>query len=128
MLVWNDRYFIHTRSTLPLKDIGNGIRFGLWVEVSKENFSQYIATGNNETVYKNFNITGTLANNWPGFENTLGIKATVGTVRTNEKISITEIRNDKPRDPLFEAVLFMHHNDIQMKEKSAVLLLVILRA
>jgi hypothetical protein len=115
--LWNDRYFIHTRATLPLKDIDGGIGFGLWVEVSKETFSQYMTTGDNEPAYKDFKTNGTLANNWPGFENTLGIEVTVRTIRTNEKVYITEVHIDKPRDPLFEVALSMQHDDIQMKEK-----------
>lgn len=115
--VWNKkRFFIHTRATLPLRDIDSGIGFGLWVEVSKQDFNRYVEAQENDKKYKQFQAKGTLANHWPGFENILGIKVLVRTVRVNEKVYIRKVLRDKLRDPLFEAALRTSAQDKKGKE------------
>jgi len=104
--VWNkERFFIHTRATLPIRDIENGVGFGLWVEVSKQDFNKYAEAQKDDEKYKQFQAEGTLANEWPGFENIFGVKVLLKTVRVNEKVYIREVFLDKPRDPLFEVAL-----------------------
>jgi hypothetical protein len=114
---WNGRYFIHSRATLPLKDIHEGIGFGLWVEVSKTDFDVYLEAENDDSSYEKFKVKGTLANSWPGFENILGITVTVRTISLNEKVYITEVHMDKPRDPLFEVALLAQKDDLKMKKR-----------
>lgn len=103
--IWNDRYFIHTRAVLPLKDFENGVGYGLWVEVKKDDFDKYLEAEKDAEKYKNFQVEGTLANIWPGFENIFGIKVKIKTVNVEEKVYISEVYLDKPRDPAFEVAL-----------------------
>lgn len=103
--IYGDEYFIHTRATLPLKSTKDGIGFGLWVEVDKDTFIRYYDAQDNDDLYKNFRARGKLANDWPGFQNTYGVEVTIRTISLKEKVYITEVHMDKPRDPLFEAAL-----------------------
>lgn len=112
---WNNRYFVHTRATLPLKDFNGGVGFGLWVEISKNDFDTYLAAEDDETAYKNFKAEGTLANEWPGFEHILGVKVTVRTVFADEKIYITDVHIDGMRDPLFHVALLAQSGDSEKK-------------
>jgi hypothetical protein len=113
---WNNRYCIHTRVTLPLKAVNDGVGFGLWVEISKEDFEKYLEAENDDTKYVNIHIRGTLANEWPGFENMEGVPVTVRAISKDEKVYITEVHMDKPRDPIFEAVLLTQRDDDKGKE------------
>jgi hypothetical protein len=115
--VWNKRYFIHTRATLPLKDIEEGVGFGLWVELNKEDFLRYAKANADDELYKTFKTNGNLANEWPGFQGMLGTPVVVRTVKVNDKVYITEVNLDKPRDILFEAVMNMQKEDIEAKQK-----------
>jgi hypothetical protein len=102
---WNNRYFIHTRSTLPLSDHENGIGFGLWVEVSHEDFEKYLAAEANEQAYEQFECEGRLANEWPGFLDTFGMNVKVSTVNKDEKVYITDVFVDEQTDPLLTPAL-----------------------
>jgi hypothetical protein len=115
--IWQDRYFIHTRATLPLKDIHDGIGFGLWVEISKEDFDRYLGANENDEDYLKFKTEGTLANEWPGFEDILGIPVVVRAIRADQKVYITEVKIDRPRDPLFEVSLLAQKDDVKIKEQ-----------
>lgn len=109
--VWNESYFIHVRVTLPLYDHNNGIGFGLWIKVSKEDAKKYIEALEDDSLYKGFSTTGTLANDWPGFENILGIGVTARTVSLNEKPYVTNVDEDRTRDPLFYIAIRMQRGD-----------------
>lgn len=114
--VWEGRrFFIHARATLPLKDIKGG--FGLWVELSEEDFSKYAQANADDEIYKTFKTEGLLANEWPGFEGMIGTIVVVRTIEVKEKVYITEVKLDKPRDLLFEAALNMQNNDSETKQK-----------
>jgi len=84
-----ERYFIHTVAVLPPKAFTNGVGFGLWVEISKDEFMKYINLSDEE--YTNYRVEGKLANHWPGFENMIGAKVIVSTIDPNKKVYITEV-------------------------------------
>jgi hypothetical protein len=115
--VWDNRYFIHTRETLPLLDIEEGIGFGLWVEVTKSEYERYLVAGVDDTAYMKFKTDGILANQWPGFQNILGVPVVVRAIKPDEKVYIIEVKLDKQRDPLFEVALLAQKNDFETKEK-----------
>lgn len=114
--VWNEHYFIHARATLPLKDIDEGIGFGLWVEIDKEDFAKYAQANTDDDIYKSFKTAGTLANEWPGFEGMFGVPVVVRTIKADEKVYITEVKLDKPRDVLFEVAMNMQKDDSETKK------------
>ncbi|MCX6706327.1 MAG: DUF2199 domain-containing protein [Candidatus Woesebacteria bacterium] len=113
----NKRFFIHARATLPLKDVHEGIGFGLWVEVSKEDFDKYLGAENDDSKYLQFEASGKLANNWPGFENTLGLKARIKAINKDEKVYIWEVLIDKPTDPIFEIALKMQRENVDLRQR-----------
>lgn len=117
-----DHYFIHARATLPLKDFHDGIGFALWVEVSKESFGGYLETENNDEKYLKFEADGTLANNWPGFENTFGLKVKLKTINASEKVYIWDVFVNNTTDPLFRIALQMqkHQEDLKNQVKHLV--------
>lgn len=115
---WNNKkFFIHTRATLPLKDFREGLGFGLWVEVNKKDFDKYLAAENDDRKYLQFKAFGKLANNWPGFENTSGLKVKIKTVGKDEKAYISEVLIDRPTDPIFKIALDMQKEDVNLKQK-----------
>lgn len=103
--VWGKRTFIHTRATLPLLAVDEGVGFGLWVEVEPAEFQRYISAVTDDAKYGSFQTKGILANSWPGFFQTIGLPVKVMTVRMNEKVYITEVSLDRVRDVLFETAL-----------------------
>lgn len=113
----DSRFFVHARATLPLKDIDNGIGFGLWIEVSKEDYEAYLATENDDEAYKGYSADGVLAHEWPGFLDSMGLKVRVRTIRVNEKIYVTEVL-DAPEDIALKVALLMQADD--QKQKSLV--------
>src|SRR3989344_3098244 len=113
----DDRYFIHARATLPLKDTSSELGFGLWVEVDKEDFDRYLRAENDDEKYKSFVAKGKLANNWPGFEDTIGLKVTFRTIFPDEKVYITEVFTDSRTDPLFQIALLMQKHQLELKEQ-----------
>lgn len=113
---WDDkRYFIHARAVLPLKAFDEGVGFGLWVEVQKEDFMRYIHIGDDDKAYADFKVEGVLANEWPGFEHMKGVRVVVRAVRTNEKVYITEVLD--ARDPLFEIAMRTSADDSEGMKK-----------
>lgn len=110
-----ERYFIHTRAVLPLKALENGVGFGLWVEVGRDDFMRYINIGDNDELYKNFECDGVLANEWPGFENMKGTRVVVKTILASDKVYISEVLDIK--DPLFQiAILTPTDNQQKIEE------------
>jgi hypothetical protein len=103
--VWGKRTFIHTRATLPLQAVDDGVGFGLWVEVEPTEFQRYISAVTDDNLYGSFDTEGFLANSWPGFFQTIGLPVKVATVRMSEKVYITEVGLDRVRDVLFETAL-----------------------
>lgn len=114
---WGDRYFIHTRATLPLRDFDEGVGFGLWVEIAKEDFDAYLAAENDDESYSRFKVNGTLANEWPGFLDMMGADVVVRTVRVDEKVYITEVLGTEARDPLFDYAMSLPSGDPAAREK-----------
>lgn len=102
---FDNRYFIHCRATLPLHETDRGIGFGLWVEVDKKDFDRYLETENNDRLYSSFECVGKLANAWPGFDDTLGIKVKVKAIDTNQKVYIVDVKVDENTDPLLVKAL-----------------------
>jgi len=116
--IWDrKRFFIHTRATLPLRDIEEGIGFGLWVEISRDDFDRYAKANIDDNLYKSFETEGILANEWPGFEGMRGVPVTVRTIKVNEKVYISRVNLDRPRDVLFEVALNMQKGDLETKQK-----------
>jgi len=113
----NERHFIHARATLPLKDIESDLGFGLWVEVKKEDLEKYKEALDDDEKYKKFEAEGILANSWPGFENTLGIKVKIKTIHLSEKVYITDVFPDNTSDPLFRIALTMQKHQIELKNQ-----------
>lgn len=115
--VWQGRYFIQTRATLPLKDTEHGIGFGLWVEISAEDFEHYADALDDDSKYGTFSATGSLANEWPGFEGIIGSEVTVKTLNMNEKVYITEVFIEKADDPLFYNAMNAPTEDAETKQQ-----------
>lgn len=114
---WQGRCFIHTRATLPLHAIDDGVGFGLWVEIEPSEFDRYLAAQQNDEEYKTFKTEGLLANSWPGFMDAFGLPVTVRTIRVDEKVYITEVHLDRMRDVLFEVALTAQQADTAMREQ-----------
>ncbi len=114
--VWDNKYFIHTRAVLPLDAIETGVGFGLWVELDKTDFDKYMNAVDNDEEYKNFTAEGTLACNWPGFLNMLGVKVTVKTVNLNDTVYITAVQTNQTCDPLFEKALTTKADDKETQQ------------
>ncbi len=111
-----EQYFIHTRAMLPLKDLKNGVGFGLWVSVTKSDFELYRRAVNNDSLYRRFSVVGSLANDWPGFPDTHGDRVRVRTVHLEEKVYITEYLSE-PDDVLMRVALLAQPDDFETKEK-----------
>lgn len=114
---WQGRCYIHTRATLPLHAIDDGVGFGLWVEIEPSEFDRYLAAQQNDEAYKTFKTEGFLANSWPGFMDAFGLPVTVRTIRVDEKVYITEVHLDRMRDVLFEVALTAQQADAAMREQ-----------
>lgn len=110
---YNDKYFVHTRATLPLKSIDTGVGFGLWVEVDTDTFISYYEALEDDELYKDFKAEGKLANEWPGFKNLYGVSVTFRTIKTDDKVYITEVHDIQNRDPLFYSVMLAQADDIE---------------
>lgn len=103
---WENRFYIHTRVTLPLTDIENGLGFGLWVELSKENFKLwYEANTSDDAAYMSLRLPGKLASLWPGFLDTYGLEVIVGAVSVDEKLYIVDVPEDQKMDLTLQASL-----------------------
>lgn len=113
--LWQGRFFIHTRATLPLKDIERGVGFGLWVELTPEDFERYADALEDDKKYEAFTTKGILANEWPGFEGIIGSEVTVKTVNLNEKVYITEVLVDETNDPLFSTAVSASSENAEIK-------------
>jgi hypothetical protein len=101
---WGERGFIHARAVLPLNAIEKGIGFGLWVEVSLDDLKTYLDAESDED-YMKFVVEGKLANQWPGFQNMLGVRVKLRAINPNEKVYIREVYSDITRDALFEVAV-----------------------
>lgn len=84
-------YFIHCAATLPIKDTASDLGFGLWVEVSKDDFLRYTKAQQNDQEYAMFSCQGTLANNWPLFPGTYGDSVVIKVVEPTQKPFIVDI-------------------------------------
>jgi len=118
--IWENkftRYFIHTRATLPLKDINGGIGFGLWVELTQEDFDKFMKAQEGDKLYADFMAEGTLANNWPGFENVNFLKVVVKGVKPDQKPYIWEVKVDDTVDPVFRMALLTQKDDVKRQEE-----------
>ncbi len=85
------RYFIHSVATIPVKDIESNFGYGLWVEVSREDFFEYLECLEEDKKYSNFECNGNLANTWLPFNGTYNDKVKIRVVDVNKKIFITDI-------------------------------------
>ncbi len=87
-------YFILCTATLPIEDFDSNLGFGLWVEVFKADFEKYVEAGDDDREYAKFTCTGTLANDWPLFEHTLGDEVQVKVLDAELKPHIIAITSD----------------------------------
>ena len=104
---WDNRYFVHTRATFPLHDIDNGVGFGLWVEIAKEDYDKYLAAETDDEKYMAFESKGMVANYWPGFKEIYGLIVTIKAINVTEKIYIWEINNPGGVDRTFDEALMI---------------------
>lgn len=104
-----EKYFIHCRVVLPLRAFDKGVGFGLWVEVTKEEFEDYVTIEEDDVRYLKFQVLGKLANQWPGFENMIGARVMVRAVSVEEKVYITEILD--VNDPLLQTAILIDSGD-----------------
>lgn len=102
-----ERYFIHASVTLPLVDLGQGVGFGLWVEVTAQDFSRYLDALEDDEQYTSFQSEGVLANHWPGFPDALGLKVVMGASEVGQKVRIQGVMGElEAVDPMLH--LFMN--------------------
>lgn len=113
--IGDDHFFIHARAVLPLKDLDTGIGFGLWVEVERQDYEKYLKVVDIDEEYKDYSAEGRLAQEWPGFPDTEGLKVRIRPARVEEKIYITEIL-EKPSDIALEMALQMSPDDEAQKD------------
>jgi hypothetical protein len=111
----NGHFFIHCRAVLPLKDIDNGIGFGIWVEVDQSAYEKYVEVVDVDDKYKDFVADGFLAHDWPGFPETEGLKVKIRPIRVEEKVYITEVL-ETPADIALEMAHQMSPDDTHQKE------------
>lgn len=109
----DEEYFVHARAMLPLKDLKDGVGFGLWVKVSKEDFELYLRAIQDPNVYKKFSCVGSLANTWPGFPKTFGDHVRLQVVQ--EDLFITEYLSE-PKDIQMRRSLLAQPDDQETKE------------
>ncbi len=107
---WGDeRHFIHAYVSLPLvhQGQGQGVGFGLWVEVTSEDFARYLDALEDDDQYRNFRLEGVLANHWPGFAGALGLRVAAGTSEVGQKLQIHQVLTEPEQvDPML--YLFMN--------------------
>lgn len=115
--IWQGRFFIQTRATLPLKDTEKGVGFGLWVELIREDFERYAEALEDDSKYQSFSASGSLANEWPGFEGMLGAEVTVKTLNVTDKVYITDIIIEESDDPLFYKAISAPAEDAETKKQ-----------
>lgn len=84
-------YFIHIVATIPVKEYSSDLEFGLWVEVSREDFFKYVIA-KEDKIYANFEATAYLANDWPGFPNTCGDQVQIKVLDVKSKPQIINIQ------------------------------------
>lgn len=109
-------YFIHCRAMLPLKDLKTGVGFGLWVSIPKVDFDLYLKAVEDDDLYRQFVVVGSLANDWPGFPGTYKDRVRVRTVHLREKVYITEYLSE-PQDVLMRVSLLAQPDNFETKEK-----------
>lgn len=111
----DNEFFVHTRAMIPLKDVQNGVGFGLWVKISQADFELYLRAVNEDDLYSRFTCVGSLANTWPGFPGTYGDKVRVRTIHLTEKPYITQYLSE-PKDVLMRVSLLAQLDDQETKE------------
>ena len=84
-------YFIRCVATLLVKDFNSDLEFGLWVELTREDFFKYKDALDNDEKYTAFEAHGYHMNTWSGFPGTLGDDVTIKVVNLNEKPFIVDI-------------------------------------
>lgn len=113
--IQDQEFFIHCRATLPLKDVENGVGFGLWVKVTAEDFHLFLQSVENTDLFKNFRITGSLANTWPGFGETYGDRVRLETLPQETKVYITQYLSE-PKNISMRRALLASNDDQDTKD------------
>lgn len=113
-MVFESEYFIHTRATLPLKDIEKGLGFGLWVRVSKQDFEFYLRAAKDQNLYRQVSIIGNLANTWPGFPGSFDGRVKVKVLYPNHKPYIIQYLSE-PVDTSMKMALLASGEDSDTK-------------
>ena len=72
----DDRYFIRGVAYIPVQDSGKSYGWGIWVEVSQEKFFEYVKSYEEDNSSKP-RFLGTIANEIPTYQNTVGMEAEV---------------------------------------------------
>lgn len=108
-----ENYFIYCVATLPVKDFSSELEFGLWVELSREDFFRYKDALSNDEVYSLFEAEGYLMNDWPGFPGTLGDVVRVKVINARQKPFIIDI---EPSDVELSKYLAMGSMTDQIKQ------------
>lgn len=88
-----EEFFIRCIGTFPHGDVASDLEFGLWVEISEEDFKRYLAGEEDEATYASFKAEGTLANIWPLFPESGGAKVEIRVLDPNAKPFITRIES-----------------------------------
>ncbi len=99
LCAFDGRWFLYARATLPLRT-RDGVGFGLWVEVSPDDYARFLDATADDGSWSTFRARGTLATDWPGFENLLGAGVGVGPGSDGE-LAILEVDVDREPDPVF---------------------------
>lgn len=100
LCVWADqRHFIHTRATLPLAHVDEGVGFGMWVEVTADDFSLFLNALEDDALYEELAFEGVLANDWPGFPGSLGLRVAVRALAAGDKVHIEALLAEEESIP-----------------------------
>jgi len=111
------KYFIHCAATLPIKEFESDLGFGLWVEVSRDDFFRYYKAQEDDNLYREFECKGILANDWPLFPGTCGDDVFIKVVSLHSKIRIVNIESSDVELPKYteKDSLTPHQKDILRK-------------
>lgn len=111
-----EHFYIKVVGTIPLRAFEDGLQFGFWVEISKDDFNRFFDANEDDELYMKYVAEGTLANDWPGFEGTEGLKVKVRPIKLDRGLYVTEV-SEAQANPLFTVAINASVEDDETKQK-----------